>query len=221
MLHFSVYDYIVISIFLISLAVFLQKPALLYLKLFPVYFFVAFFIGLWAEWLANHGRYSTGVTNVWGIIEFCFYFFVLHEIIGSTKIKRIIIYATFFYVVFAFFNIFFIKHKVGLNNVNFTFGCLITVLACIYYFVELFQKTETQSLSRLPAFWICSAFLFNTVLSFPIDTISSFLQESRNVTGANQFIYRNLETIGNITLILTIVLYAIGFLCRIRIRKSA
>jgi hypothetical protein len=209
------------AIFLISIAVYLQKPAPLYLKLFPVYFLGVFVIGLWVEWLADHGRYNTHILNVWGTIEFCFYFFVLREIIGNIKIKRIILYVSVFYAVFAFFNLIFIKHKVGLNNVNFTIGCLITVLACIYYFVELFQKTEMQSLSRSPAFWICSGFLFNTVLSFPIQTISSFLEEWRNVNSANQFIYRNLETIVNITIILTFLLYAIGFLCRIRIRKPA
>jgi hypothetical protein len=219
-MHFSVFDYSLMAIFLISLAVFLQKRTPLYLKLFPVYFLGAFFNGLWIEWLVSHGRYSTGISNVWGIIEFCFYFFVLHEIIGNIKFKRIILYVSSSYAVFASFNLIFIEHKVGLNNVNFTIGCLITVLACIYYFVELFQKTETQSLSRLPAFWICSAFLFNTVLSFPIDAISSFLEESRKASSANQFIYKNLETIGDITLVLTFVLYAIGFLCRIRIRKS-
>jgi hypothetical protein len=218
-MHFSVFDYSLITIFLISLTVFFQKPAPLYLKLFPVYFFAALINGLWVEWLVSHGKYSTGVSNVWGIIEFSFYFFVLHAIIITNKFKRVIVLVSILYTVFAFFNLIFIDHRIGFNNVNFAIGCLITVLACIYYFVELFQKTEIQSLSRSPSFWICSAFLFNTVISFPLDAISTYLEESRKVSSANQFIYRNLNTIGNVTIVLTLLLYAVGFLCRIRVRK--
>jgi hypothetical protein len=206
---------------LISLTVYLQKPNPLFLKLFPVYFFAALVNGLWMEWLANHGKYNTNVENVWVPLEFCFYLFVIREIIINNRAKRVILYTSIIFAVFAFSNTIFIKHRVGLNNVNFTIGCLITVMACIYYFVELFQKTEIQSLSKSPAFWICSAFLFNTVISFPLDSIATYLEDSRNVSSANQFIYRNYETIGNITLALTFILYAIGLLCRIRIRKPA
>jgi len=219
-MHFTIFDYIVIAIFLISLSVFFQKPTPIYLKFFPIYFFGALVMGFWEEWVAQHGKYNTGLQNIWGVFEFCFYFFVLREIIVRKKIKQIIVCVSVLFVVFEFSNLIFIRHKVGFNPVNFTFGCLITVLACIYYFVELFQKTETQTLSRLPAFWISSAILFNTVLSFPISAIASFLEESNKVSIANQFIYRNLDFISDIMIIITAVLYAIGFLCRIRIRES-
>ncbi len=54
-----------------------------------------------------------------------------------------------------------------MNPVNFAIGCLIIVSLCIYYFSELFQKAEVQSLARLPSFWIISGILFNNVLFFP------------------------------------------------------
>jgi hypothetical protein len=219
-MHYSAFDFIVLAIFLISFSVFIQKPTPIYLKLFPVYFFGALVSGLRQEWLYQHGKYNTGVANVWGIIEFCFYFFVLHEIIVNIKVKRGILYVSVFFALFAFFNIIIIQHKVGFNPVNFTIGCLITVLACIYYFVELFQKTETPSLSRLPEFWISSAILFNTVLSFPTFALEKFLEESTKVSKATQLLYRNLDSIVLITVVFTIILYTIGFLCRIRFRKS-
>ena len=177
-------------------------------------------MGLWEEWVAEHGKYNTGLQNVWGIIEFCFYFFVMHEIIVNKRIKRIILYLIVLFALFAFSNIIFIQRKVGFNPVNFTVGCLITVLACIYYFVELFQKTEVESLSRLPAFWISSAIFFNTVLSFPLFALYTFLDEASKVNKATLLLYNNLDAILTITTILTIILYAIGFLCRIRFRKT-
>jgi hypothetical protein len=191
------------------------------MQFFPIYFFVALVMGLWEEWLWRHGKYNTGPINVWGIIEFCFYFFVLHEVINNKKIKHVILFLSVLFAVFAFSNLIFVQHKVGFNPVNFTIGCLITVLTCICYFLELFQKTETQSLSSLPAFWISSAILFNTVLSFPIFAIASFLEESTKVSSASQFIYRNLDYTQNIVILITMLLYATGFLCRMTVRKIA
>lgn len=120
----------------------------------------------------------------------------------------------------AFINIFFIQKKVGFNAVNFTVGCIIIVSLCIYYFFELFQKTEAQSLSKLPSFWIVSGLLFNNVLSFPQFALNNFME---TLTRANynkyHIIFDNIGVLNNITIILTSVLYTIGFLCRIRIRK--
>jgi hypothetical protein len=219
-MNFSVFDFVVLVTFVISLSVFFQKPTPVYLKIFPLYLLCALIVGLVESWLSDHGHYNAGVGNVWGAIEFCFYFFVLHEIIVSTKIRKIIIYTIIVFSIFAFFNIFFLQKKVGFNAVNFTVGCLITVLCCIYYLVELFQKTETPSLAKLPAFWIASAILFNTVLSFPTFAFSSFMLESGKSGEASQIIFKNLDAIILIIIVLTSLLYMIGFLCRIRIRKS-
>jgi hypothetical protein len=220
-MHYSLFDYILTTILIISLSVYFQKSTPLYLKIFPVYFLGALTAALREEWLGQHGQYNTGVANVWGIIEFCFFFFVLREIIVGVKIKRIILFVSIVFALFAFINIFFIQKNVGFNPVNFTIGCLITVLACIYYFIELFQKTEAESLSRLPAFWIASGILFNTILSFPLFALITFLQISTKVNKATQLLYRNIDSIVNITVLLTMLLFAIGFLCRFRIRKSA
>jgi hypothetical protein len=219
-MHYSTFDVVTFAIFLVSLSIFIQKRNPKYLRLFPVYLFFALIVLLRSEWLSNHGRYNSGLVNVWGVVEFCFYFFVLHEIIVNVKAKQVIKYTAVAFALFAFFNLIFIQQKVEFNPVNFTIGCLITVLACIYYFVELFQKTEAQSLSGLPAFWISSGILFNTVLSFPAFAMASFLEESTKVNRANLFIYRNIDSILLIIIILTYILYSIGFVCRIILRKS-
>ena len=147
-MHYSAFDVILFVILLISFTVFYERPTPIFLKLFPAYFFCALKVDLRSEWLVQHGQYNTGLGNVWGIIEFCFYFFVLREIINNPKIKRVIVIVSAAFALFASFNLIFIQHKVGFNPVNFTIGCMITVLVCIYYFVELFQKTEIRSLSR-------------------------------------------------------------------------
>jgi len=219
-MHYTIFDYLILATFLISLSVYYQKPTPIYLKLFPVYLLSALIAELWMEWLSQQGRYNTGVANVWGIIEFCFYFFVLYEIIANKKIKRVILFISIAFACIGFFNLIFIQKKVGFNPVNFSLGCLITVSACIYYFVELFQKVEAPSLSRLPAFWICSGIFFNTILSFPTFALLSFMQQISRENKAARLLFQNIDSIFLITILLTFILYAIGILCRIRIRKS-
>ena len=165
------------------------------------------------EYLVNHGKYNTGFANLWGTIEFCFYFFVLRELIVNVKIRRVILFVIALFPVFSFVNLYFQKQD-GFNPTNFTIGSLITVSFCIYYFVELFQKAEIQSLARLPAFWIATAILFTTVLTFPTFAFISFMKKVPDI------ISKNITSIFYIINILTSVLYTIGFLCRIRIRKS-
>jgi hypothetical protein len=212
-MNFSGFDIIQLTLFLVSLTVFAQKPTPLYLKLFPVYFFLNLIEGVVMGYLQSHGRYNTGVANSWGIIEFCFYFFVLRSLIVNVKIKRFIFFIIFLFPVFSIINLYFQK-QVGFNPVNYTIGSLSTVSFCFYYFVELFQRADTQSLTRLPAFWITTAILFTNVLAFPFFSFVSF------ITKMPDLIYKNLVVIFYIIAIVTSILYSIGFLCRIRIRKS-
>jgi hypothetical protein len=212
-MNLSTLNVIILTTFIVSLAVFFQKPVSLYLKLFPFYFFISFFVEWEMEYLGNHGKYNTGLGNSWAVIEFNFYFFVLREILSGIKIRRIILFMMIFYTSFSLLMLY-LQKKVEFNPVNFTFGCLLAVVLCIYYFIELFQETEVRSLSRLPAFWIATAILFTNVCTFPMFALISFMKEVPGI------IYNHLSTILIIISVLTSLLYSIGFLCRIKIRKS-
>jgi hypothetical protein len=191
-----------------------------YLKLFPLFFFYELIIGIILSYTQEHGIHNSWIANASAILEFCFYFFILHEIIINAKVRRIILWGIYIFALLGFTNIFFIQKKIGFNPVNFTIGCFVIVVFCIYYFAELFQKAEVQSLSRLPAFWIASAILFNTVLVFPLFALIGFMEASTNSNSPSRIIFSNIGSIFNIISVLTNVLYSIAFLCRIRIRKS-
>jgi hypothetical protein len=212
-MQLSGFDIIQLILVLVSLTVFIQKPAPFYFKLFPVYFILSFIVGLVEGFLQRHGKFTTGIYNIAGMIEFCFYFFVLRELIANVKIKKIISFVIFLFPIFCLINLYFQK-KVGFNPVNFTIGSLITVSFCLYYFVELFQRADIQSLTRLPAFWITTAILFNVVLTFPFFSLISF------ITNMPKLLIDNIVVVFYIINILISILYSIGFLCRIKIRKS-
>ena len=135
--------------------------------------------------------------------------------------KKGMLYVLLIYPLFALINIFLIQHYELFNSVNFTIGCILVVSFCIYYFFELFQKTEAQTLTRLPGFWIVSGILFNNVLVFPMFAMLSFFDAvTKSSSHASRLILNNVNSIFDIISILTYKLYSIGFLCRIKIRKS-
>ena len=220
-MKFSVSDLIQLSIFLISLSVFAQKPVPLYLRLFPVYFFLLMIVDIVLELTTELSIHNNILLNTWTPVEFSFYFFVIGWVVVSKKVKKRILYTTTAFVIFAFINLFFFQHNDLFNPINFTVGTVITVVFCIYYFFELFQKTEAQSLSRLPSFWIISGILFNVVLIFPIFALISFMNSlSKSNLKTSRIIFDNIAAIFNIISILTYILYSIGFICRIRTSKS-
>ncbi len=131
------------------------------------------------------------------------------------------LYVTIAFVIFAFVNLFLFQHNDLFNPVNFTVGTVVTVVFCIYYFFELFQKTEAQSLIRLTSFWIVSGILFNVVLIFPIFALISFMDQLNKANRkTTMIVLDHIEAIFNIISVLTYTLYSIGFLCRIRTSKS-
>jgi len=210
-----------IIIFIISLSLFLKRPVPRYLRFFPLYFFLLGIEGYILFYTSSHGIHNNILSNNWGIAEFCFYFFVVREIVSNTLIKKVILYSTLIYAFFSLINIFFIQHYDVFNSVNFTIGSILTVVFCIYYFVELFQKTEVQSLTRSPSFWIVSGLLFGTVLTFPMFALISFMDlVTKSSSNASRLIFTNLDAIFDIIIVLTYILYSIGFLCRIRINRS-
>jgi xanthine/uracil permease len=210
----TIIDVIIFTGFLISLTAYFQRPTPLYLRIFPLYYFGAFVIGLIETYLSDRGRNNTIYFNTWGAIEFCFYFFVLREIIVNSIVRRIILYVLVLYPLTCIILVH-VQKANAFNAYNFTIGCLISVLFCIYYFMELFQEAEAKSLASIPAFWIVTGILFSNVLTFPSFALISFMKETPRI------IANNINAIFLIINLLTIVSYSIGFLCRLRIRKSS
>lgn len=205
---------------LISLSVFVLKPAPGILRFYPIYFLGDFILGIYLDYTSRKGIYNTGVSDVYEIADFSFLYLVLRGFIVNQKMRKNMLFITIISAFFEIINLVFIQKKVGLNPINFSIQCLITVVFCIYYFFELFRKAEDPSLSRLPSFWITTAILFNIVLGFPFFAFMSFMEpRTKQNDVSSRIIFDNIVTIYNIIITITYTLYSIGFLCRIRIKK--
>ncbi|MET0462324.1 MAG: hypothetical protein ABW007_04195 [Chitinophagaceae bacterium] len=200
--------------FLASLSVyFLPKPAERYLKLFPPFLFATATVEIVGGYLESIGKQNVALYNVFTVIEFCFYFFVLAEVVHKSVMKKIMRITIFIYAVSALVNIFFFQGQKGFHTVTYSIGCLLVVIFCIYYFWELFRLPKSVKLHLNPAFWICTGLLFFYCCGFPLYGFINYL-----VTVSPLLRY-NFFTIVTILNIFLYSLFTIGFLCRIRIRK--
>jgi hypothetical protein len=212
MFNLPLYIYF-IGISLISSAVaFLQNGFPVYVKVFFPFLFISLFTECLGFYLWNAGRETYQLYNVFTVLEFCFYLFVIGKIVEKTRAKKIIYITLFAYMLIAGVNILFFQ-KNTFHSITYSLGCLLIVSVCIYYFFELFQAPRFINLVREPAFWISSGLLFYYSCSFPLLGVINFLN------GIPDFLLKNMQTILTIMNILLYSLFTIAFLCRIRIRK--
>ena len=200
--------------FLASLTVyFIPRPAELYLRIFPPFLFITVGVELLGYYLTSIGKYNVYIYNFFTVIEFCFYFFVLSQVVSRVKMKRIIKGTIVLYASAAFINIFFLQGTKMFHTVTYSIGCLLVVIFCIYYFWELFRLPKSVKLQKNPAFWICTGLLFFYCCGFPLYGFINYLVSISTLLRDNFF------TIVTILNIFLYSLFTIGFLCRIRIRK--
>jgi hypothetical protein len=200
--------------FLASLTVyFFNKPAPLYLKLFPPFLLISIAVELAGMYYSDIGQANTLQYNFFSVFEFCFYLFVLSQVISKGKVKRTVWVTMGLYALAATINILFIQGKYVFHTNTYAVGCLLIVAFCIYYFLELFRLPKSVKLQKNPAFWICSGLLFYFCCGFPLFGLINYL-----VT-VSELLKNNFFTIVTILNIFLYSLFTIGFLCRIETRK--
>lgn len=202
--------------FVASLTVyFVPKPAQLYLKIFPPFLLATASVELLGLYMQERNSSNLKIYNFFTVIEFCFYFFVLSQVIANLRMKKVIIATIFIYAAGAAVNILFFQGaKKTFHTVTYSIGCLLVTVYCIFYFWELFKLPKSIKLHLNPAFWICTGLLFFYICGFPLYGFINYLVSVSVLLRNNFFL---IVTILNIFLY---TLFTIGFLCRIRIKKS-
>jgi hypothetical protein len=177
-----------------------------YLKLFPVFLFLTLVVELTGSLLMASNNAS--IYNLFSIIEFVFYLYIIKKILINRTIKMIIVLTMILYPLVALVNIFFIQANLyRLHVTTYSLGCLLITLFSIYYFYELFSSPASINLKREPAFWIITGLLFFYTCSFPIFGFA-------NVISSFSVIARNIREILAILNVILYFIFAVGFLCK-------
>jgi hypothetical protein len=165
-------------------------------------------------WLFMKHINATLLFNIFTTFELVFYLFIIRFSIYNAKVKKIILWLLAGYPLLVLIDILFILQPKTFHSITYSLGCLLVVAACIYYFFEIFQSTNSVNLLKEPAFWICSGLLFFYCCTFPLIGLWNQLG------GLPDIILRNLNAILQVLNILLYSLFSIAFLCRLKLRKS-
>lgn len=208
------YSYFLYLSFLCGIALYFRRGVELYLRIFPIFLLTAILIDFVALWLTRKTGNNVVLFNFYTTYEFCFYLFVLEEIVNNKIAKMIVINLIWIYPCLALGNIFFIQGVNNWHSVTYSLGSFLIIILCIYYFLEIFRLPKSVKLLREPAFWICTGLLFFNCCSFPFLGLANFLQNMPAV------LINNLSSILTILNIFMYILFTIGFLCRLKQAKK-
>src|SRR5690348_14855417 len=136
----DVRDYLLFGIppvcFLTSLIVYFQKNVPSYLKFFPPFLLAHIVMNYLLYEEALLYKNNQDLYNLWSIMSFTFWFFILWQIIYSKKIKRIVFFSACFYPIITLINIWYHGAK-AFSSINFDLGSILIIVFASYYFYEL------------------------------------------------------------------------------------
>jgi hypothetical protein len=195
--------------------VFFRPLSRSYLKLFSIFLLLNFLFDAALNITAYYEINNTFYGSLSTVLDFTFYLYLVREIVHNPRAKKLLSIFMLIYPIVALTNIFFIQGQKVFHTVTYSLGCLLMVACCIYYFWELFQQSHSVSLSREPAFWICTGLLFYFACSFPIFGLTNYLMKALPTV-----ILQNLYIIFILVNVFLYLSFIIAFLCRLKPRKS-
>lgn len=207
------YMFFIAVSFLASLSVYFKpKTSYSYLKLFPPFLLATLIVEALGVYLWSVGKNNLELYNFFTAFEFFFYLCIISLVISNNKIKRVIRITSILYIFIAVINILFIQKMKTFHTITYSLGCLLIVVSCIYYFLELFRVSKSVKLKNNPAFWICSGLLFFYCCGFPLYGLINFWSD------ISKLVVRNFGEIVTILNIFLYTLFTVAFLC-IKTRK--
>ncbi len=182
-----------------------------YIKIFPFFLLVTIIAEFLGLYFAKIHKPNVFIYNFFTVAEFIFYTLLIRHIIRNPKAKKIIAWCAVLYTATSIGNIFFFQGVQKFHTVTYSLGCLLIVIICFYYFMELFNSPRSEKLLADPSFWICSGLLFFYCCSFPLYAFSNFWFGFK-------WMRKSFTDIINILNILLYSMFIIAFLCS-RTRK--
>ena len=205
---------LLISFILSSILVF-NKNCPAFLKAFSPFLSLSLTVELLGLHFEKKRVNALPIYNIFTTIEFCFYTWVIRDIIKSKKTKKTIAYLLIGFPCLSALTILFIQGFNNFNSITYSLGCLLIISLSIYYFFELFRLQYSVKLINDPGFWVCTGLLFFYCVSFPIYVCENLIKN---------FPSKLHSILSFVILILNLILYSlfcIAFLCKIRVRKSS
>lgn len=138
------------------------------MKLLPWFIFLTLITELTGWWWAIHWGNNHKIYNVYQLVQFGFFSYVLNSLIGNKKVKQLLIGLSSLFFVFAILNVAFIQGMTYINTLNYFIGAVIISFFSGYSLSELFKTAVNDSPFKMPAFWIASSMLVQNTCMIPL-----------------------------------------------------
>lgn len=138
------------------------------IKLLPWFILLTLMSELTALWYAIQSGNNHKVYNVYQIVHFGFYSYILALMIGHKGVKKLLAGLSALFTAFAIMNLSCIQGMVRFNTVNFFGGAIILSFFSGYSLSELFKKAATESPFKIPSFWINGSILMLNSCMIPL-----------------------------------------------------
>ncbi len=193
--------------------IFFNKDTPRSIKIFVLFLIYTLISEIIATLLVAQKKHTTTLYNIYGVVQFIFYTYLLSSFIQNKKAVKIGRVIQFLYLILAIINVLLFQKSTNYNTITYSIGCLIIVAFSIYYFFELFKQKKVVSLLRETPFWVSTGLLFFFSCSFPLIATVNIIQNTE------ELIINSLQSLLLLMNILLYSLFTIAFLCRIKIRK--
>jgi hypothetical protein len=206
LLHY-IYLTVLLICFIIGIVTnYLIKPVPLYLKFFPWFIFLTLLVEITGVYLSfKYGR-NLYFYNVFHLLEFLFFGYILYQISHKANAKRVIIYSGCIYLSIKAIS-FFIQSIRDFHTWSYLVGAFLLVVISAWYLFDFFKESQSNPF-RHPPFSISSGILFFYSCSIPLHLCLNFMIN---------FTVSELKILGNIFLLINIIyycLFSVAFVCR-------
>jgi hypothetical protein len=192
-----------------------RQHYLKYLSLFLILTISVEIIGFILMDIFKKGNLNRTLYNNYLTIEFCFYLFLIKNILRAKSVKHFLPWIIRVYFSMGFINNILLQGEYGsFSSITYSLGCFFVIGFLLYYFYELMLYPSSEQLIRQPAFWICSGLLFFYTSTFTIFGLTNF------VTNLSDNTYNYIGTFITITNIVLYSMFSIAFICQPPAQKS-
>ncbi len=185
-----------------------------YMRLLPFFLLLTFILEVIGWQMGQQGINNTIYFNFYSILFFLYYLYIIHQVLRSGWVKKILIGCMVVYPLLALANIFFIQGPHVFHTMTYSIGSLLTIIFCVYFFYELFRIPHSIKLKTHPGFWIVTGLLFFNACTLPFIGLSNYIYQFSPV------LINNFQRILSILNVLLYLLFTIAFLCRISFQRS-
>ena len=154
------------------------------------------------------------IMNIESVLEFYFFSYFFYKILKKETYKKLIKAFVIVYPIILAISFLTIQKYYIFHTYTYILGELYLITLCLLFYRELYTDNDFKNLSTLPEFWIITGLFIFSVGELPYMILLNYLNTHHQLTSK----FFRINILGSLN-ILMYIMFSIGLLCRVRVRK--